>query len=177
MRILIEAANRLAALAPAVLACSFCFQGQLRASTAEEGNHAPASTAAEDDRRVSKVGRIEVTAELVEIRDGAIFKRDLYNYATVLKYEVLKVHRGKVEGKTIYVGHYNPFKPRSEAADRHVKGIGGDLKLFRAGEVHHMALDVPIEDHFMGGIVNKYLDETSDSIPIYWGRWTNLVVK
>jgi len=37
------------------------------------------------------MGRIEVTAHLVEIPDGAIFKRERYDYATVLKYEVLKV--------------------------------------------------------------------------------------
>jgi hypothetical protein len=116
---------------------------------------------------------VEVTAKLLEIPEGAIFKRDLYNYATVLKYQVVAVHRGKVDGKTIYVGHYNPFKPRSEAADQRVKDIGGNLKTFRAGQTHRMALKVPIEDHFMGGIVNKYFNE--DPEPIYWAVWTNLV--
>ena len=67
-------------------------------------------------------GRIEVTAQLVEIPEGAIFKRELYNYTTILKYQVLEVHRGTLDAKTIYVGHYNPFKPRSEAADRQVQG-------------------------------------------------------
>ncbi len=117
-------------------------------------------------------GTVEVTAKLVEIPDGAIFKRDLYDYATILKYQVLKVHRGQVQGDTIYVGHYNPFKPRSEAPDRRVKQIGGDLKQFRAGQVHRMALEVPIEDHFMGGIVNKYFGRTTG--PLYWAVWTNL---
>jgi hypothetical protein len=86
---------------------------------------------------------------------------------------VLETHRGKVEGQTIYVGHYNPFKPRTEAADRIVKGIGGDLKEFRGGQVHRMALEVPIDDHYMGGIVNKYFDQKPD--PIYWAVWTNQV--
>ena len=71
---------------------------------------------------MAKRGSIEVTARLVEIPEGAIFKRELYDYATVLKYQVLQVHRGKVEGETIFVGHYNPFKPRSEAADSKVRG-------------------------------------------------------
>src|SRR5215467_9462711 len=70
--------------------------------------------AASSDPELSRRGNIEVTAKLVEIPEGAIFKRELYNYATVLKYEVLAVHRGRVRGDTIYVGHYNPFKPRSE---------------------------------------------------------------
>jgi hypothetical protein len=125
------------------------------------------------DAEVTKRGRIEVTARLVEVPDGAIFQRDLYDYATVLKYQVVEVHRGRLDGATIYVGHYNPFKPRSQAADRRVPEIGGDLKSFRAGQVHRMALEAPIDDHFMGGIVNKYFGKETG--PIYWAVWTNLV--
>jgi hypothetical protein len=126
-----------------------------------------------EDPVVTSRGTIEVTAELVEIPEGAIFKRELYDYATVLKYRIIKVHRGAVDGETIYVGQYNPFKPRSEAADRRVEEIGGTLKTFRAGQVHRLALEVPIEDHFMGGIVNKYFGQETG--PIYWAVWTNLV--
>ena len=133
-----------------------------------EGTGSPSS-----DPELANRGSIEVTARLVEVPDGAIFKRDQYNYATVLKYEVLEVHRGSVKGQTIYVGHYNPFKPRSEAADQRVQGIGGNLKSFHAGQVHHMALEGSMLDHFTGGILNKYSEEDTD--PIYWGVWTNLV--
>jgi hypothetical protein len=125
------------------------------------------------DAKAATRGSIEVTAKLLEIPEGAIFKRDLYDYATVLKYQVLQVHRGKVEGTIIYVGHYNPFKPRAEAADRRVKDIGGNLKAFRAGQVQRMAMEAPIEDHFMGGIVNKYFEQATE--PIYWAAWTDLV--
>jgi len=117
-------------------------------------------------------GTLEVTAKLVEIPDGAIFKRDLYDYATVLKYRVLIVHRGAVKGDTIYVGHYDPWKPRSEAADRRVKDVGGNLRQFQAGQVQRMALDAPIEGHFMGGIVNQYFGQQTG--PIYWAVWTDL---
>ena len=103
------------------------------------------------DPELATRGSIDVTARLVEIPEGAIFERELYNYATVLKYEVLEVHRGKVKGQTIYVGHYNPFKPRPEAADRRVHDVGGNLKSFRAGEVHRMALEESMLDHFTGG--------------------------
>jgi hypothetical protein len=133
-----------------------------------EGAASPGS-----DPELAKRGSIEVTARLVEIPEGAIFKRELYNYATVLKYEVLEVHRGKVKGQTIYVGHYNPFKPRSEAADRRVPDVGGNLKEFRAGQVHRMALEESMFDHFTGGILNLYSKEDTD--PIYWAVWTNLV--
>src|SRR6516165_10358598 len=125
------------------------------------------------DPELAKRGSIEVTAKLVEIPEGSIFQRELYNYATVLKYEVLEVHRGRVKGQTIYVGHYNPFKPRSEAADQRVPDIGGNLKSFRAGQVHRMALEESMLDHFTGGVLNKYSAEDTD--PIYWAVWTNLV--
>jgi hypothetical protein len=125
------------------------------------------------DPELAKRGSIEVTARLVEIPEGAIFERELYNYATVLKYEVLEVHRGKVKGQTIYVGHYNPFKPRSEAADRRVPDVGGNLKSFRAGQVHRMALDESMFDQFTGGILNLYREEAADRI--YWAVWTDLV--
>ena len=125
------------------------------------------------DPELANRGNIEVTARLVEIPEGAIFERELYNYATVLKYEVLEVHRGKVKGQTIYVGHYNPWKPRSEASDRRVQGVGGSLKSFRPGEVHRMALDGAMVDHFSGGILNLYSSEDTD--PIYWAVWTDLV--
>jgi hypothetical protein len=123
------------------------------------------------DPQLATKGTAEVTATLVEIPEGAIFKRDLYDYATILKYQVVKVHRGNVTDDTLYVGHYNPWKPRAEAADKRVKGIGGTVQQFRAGDTHRLALEVPIEDHFMGGIVNKYFGKTTNSL--YWAAWTN----
>jgi len=90
----------------------------------------------------------------------------LYNYATILKYHVLEVHEANWKA-TRSTSALQPFKPRSEAADQRVEAIGGNLKTFRSGQVHRMALDVPIDDHYMGGIVNKYFGlETG---PIYWG--------
>ena len=133
-----------------------------------EGTGSPSA-----DPELAKRGSIEVTARLVEIPEGAIFDRPLYNYATVLKYQVLEVHRGKVKGQTIYVGHYDPAKPRSEVADRRVPEVGGNLKSLRAGQVHRMALEDSMIDHFSGGILNKYSEEDTD--PIYWAVWTDLV--
>jgi hypothetical protein len=125
------------------------------------------------DPELSRRGSVEVTALLVEVPEGAIFKRELYNYATVLKYQVLEVHRGSVKGPTIYVGHYNPFKPRSEAADRRVSGVGGHLDAFRPRQVQRMALEGSMFDQFSGGILNLYSREDTD--PIYWAVWTDLV--
>lgn len=126
------------------------------------------------DPELGNRGSVEVTAKLVEIPEGAIFDRELYNYATILKYQVMEVHRGNVSGNTIYVGHYNPAKPRSKAADKHVPDIGGDLKEFRADQVQRMALEESMLDQFSGAILNKYSEEDADE-PIYWAVWTDLI--
>ncbi len=155
-----HARHRLALVLTAVLLTASC--GRQSSSPAARG----------EDPQVTTRGSLEVTARLIEVPEGAIFKRDLYDYATILKYQVLKVHRGEVQGDTIYVGHYNPWKPRSEAADRRVKDVGGNLRQFQAGQVHRMALEAPIEDHFMGGIVNKYFGRETGVL--YWAVWSNL---
>lgn len=135
----------------------------------------PSSDAAQGqatDPHFATNGVLEVTARLVEIPEGAIFQRELYDYATVLKYEVVTVQRGTVTpGTVVWVGHYNPWKPRAEAADPRAPGIGGDLRRFRAGDLHHLALEAPIEDHYMGGMVNKYFGQTTNAI--YWAIWTS----
>ena len=97
----------------------------------------------------------------------------MYDYAHVMKYKVLQVHRGQVDTKTIYVGHYNPAEPRAGVADARVQEIGGNVRQFRVGDIHRMAMEVPIDDHYMGGIINKYFGEVDD--PIYWAVWTNRV--
>jgi hypothetical protein len=140
--------------------------------TACGSKSARSSAVAIPDPHLSTNGTVEVSAELVEIPEGAIFKRDLYDYAAVLRYHVVKVHRGKVDGDTIYVGHYNPWKPRAEAADKRAPSIGGTLRQFQAGQRHRLALETPLEDFFMGGIVNKYFGKTTNLI--YWAVWTNL---
>ena len=127
-----------------------------------------------EDDKVTTLGSIEVTAQLLEIK-GKIIDDPLYDYAHVMKYKVLEVHRGKVYKDTIYVGHYNPAEPRSSVADARVSEIGGNLRTFRATDIHRMALEVPIDDYYMGGIINKYFGGSED--PLYWGLWTNLVIK
>lgn len=126
------------------------------------------------DPKVTTLGSIEVTAELVEI-PGEIRNDPLYDYAHVMKYEVLTIHRGTLDKGIIYVGQYNPAKPRSSAADARVGEIGGNLTQFRVGDIHRIALEVPIDDYYMGGIINKYFGQVDD--PIYWAVWTNRVVK
>lgn len=126
------------------------------------------------DPQVTSLGSIEVTAELLEI-PGEVRDDPMYDYAHVMKYKVLATHRGQVEREIIYVGQYNPAKPRDGVADARVGEIGGNLRQFRVGDVHRLALEVPIDDYYMGGIINKYFGQTDD--PIYWALWTNRVIQ
>lgn len=130
------------------------------------GRSEPPSTKA-----LSTAGTIEVTARLLEIR-GELPRKRLYDYVYVFKYRVLKVHRGKVEGDEIFVGHYNPLKPRSAARDKFVPDVCGNLDRLEPGQVHRMALAEPLEDHYMGGIIDKYFQEKGTR---YWAICTDLV--
>ncbi len=125
------------------------------------------------DEQVTKLGVIEVTARLTEIRGDFLPNDGLYNYVFVMMYEITQVHRGKAHADRIAVAHYNPLKQRADVADEFYSDLGGRLKKFRAGDTHRMALEVPLDDHYMGGIIDRYFDE--DKGPLYWAVWTNLV--
>ena len=127
-----------------------------------------------EDPQVTTVGSFEVTAQLVEIPE-AFPDIPLYDYAFVLKYKILETHRGEFGGDTIYVAHYNPLKPREDVADIRSGEIGGNLKRIKANQIHRMALEVPVEDHYMGGIINKYFEQ--DTGPVYWAVWANRVIQ
>jgi hypothetical protein len=131
-----------------------------------------AATGRGEEANVKSKGSVEVTGRLVEIPDGAIFERDLYHYAGILKYEVVSVHRGSLaKGETIYVGHYDPWKPRDLAAGGQVKDVGGTLRKFEAGRFHRMALETPMDEFYLGAIVDKYFGKHDGSA--YWAVWTN----
>jgi hypothetical protein len=124
------------------------------------------------DEEVTSLGSYEVTAALAEI-EGEFVDRADYDYAFVMKYKVLTTHRGAIDSEIIYVGHYNPLKPRDRVADARVPEVGGNLKRFRVGDIHRMALEVPIDEHYMGGIINRYFGQETG--PVYWALWTNQV--
>jgi hypothetical protein len=88
----------------------------------------------------------------------------------VLKYRVLKVHRGQVPGTEIFVGQYNPLKPRANVQDDGSGKVGGRLDSFRAGDVHRIALEAPLDQFWMGGIIDKYFEQPGVR---FWAVWTN----
>lgn len=123
--------------------------------------HAPSAA-------VTTMGKVEVTARLLEI-PGTFPPNDLYDYAYVMKYRVIRVHRGPVEGQDLYVGHYNPLKPRAGAADKFSGKLGGNVDHFQVGDVHRMALAFPLDQFYMGGIIDKHIKESGVR---YWALWT-----
>ena len=123
----------------------------------------------EVDKEVTTLGSAEITAQLVEVPE-AFPPNDLYNYAYVLKYRVLKVHRGNVPQGEILVAHYNPLKPRSTVQDDVSGKVGGHVEAFHAGDIHRMALESSVDQFWMGGVIDKYFN---DKAVRYWAVWTN----
>jgi len=131
---------------------------------------APSAANSGADEQVTTRGSVEVAAQLVEI-PGKLIDDPLYNHAFIFKYQVITVYRGQIDAKQIAVAHYNPTRPRSEAQDEFNPLIGGKLRRFRPGDVHRMALEAPLDDHYIGPIVDRYHEEEKE--PIYWALWTN----
>ena len=125
------------------------------------------------DREVTTLGTTEVSAQLLEI-PGTFPANDLYNYAYVMRYRIVSVHRRQVEGTEILVAHYNPLKARIKAQDEFSGRLGGHLQRFRAGDVHRMALMSPLDQYWMGGVIDKYHKQKGQR---YWAVWTNLETK
>jgi hypothetical protein len=125
------------------------------------GNPAPSP-------EVAALGSLEVTARLEAI-GGEFPPNKLYDYAFVMKYRVLQVHRGTIADEQLFVGHYNPLKARAEAEDKFSGKLGGNVTTFQLGDVHRLALERPLDQQFMGGIIDKHLKEIGTR---YWAMWT-----
>ena len=106
------------------------------------------------DDMVTTLGRLEVTARLIE-RPDDFPDLGAYRYTYVLRYKVLTVHRQDAEGKyklnpgdELFVGHYKPWMSRHQIKDNDWGGdpLGGKLSRFAVGESHRMALDYELQD-------------------------------
>ena len=115
-----------------------------------------------EDEAMGALGRIELTARLVEAPEDFPLIEG-YRYTYVLKYEVLDVHRQDPDGKhlfkrgdIIFVGQYQPFMPRSNVRDEDCGDLemGGKLSRIVHGDSHRMALEYPLENLAPGGILD-----------------------
>jgi hypothetical protein len=79
---------------------------------------------------------VSVTAKLVEI-PSKLPPDDLYDYAYVMKYEVVG---GPLDKQSILVAHYKPLQPRAKIKDKMKEHVGGKLRSFSQGDTHKLKL-------------------------------------
>jgi hypothetical protein len=132
------------------------------------------------DDRVNRLGRVEVTARLVE-RPDQFPQLGAYRYTYVLRYEVLEVHRQDPAGRyrlrpgdAIFVGHYKPWLPRSQIkdADWGEGPLGGRLDRFVAGEPHRLALDYELQDLAPSGALDYCFPPATNRFFAIWANPT-----
>jgi hypothetical protein len=131
-----------------------------------------------EDEMVRKLGRVEVSARLVE-RPEQFPNLGAYRYTYVLKYQVLKVHRQDPKqqyllkpGDEIFVGHYKPWMPRTQIKDSDWGDtpLGGKLDQFVTGEVHRLALDYELQDLAPSGALDYCFPPATNR---FFALWTN----
>ena len=134
------------------------------------------------DENVSKLGKIEVTAKLLDCPDkfpdlGA------YKYTYVVKYEVKKIHRQDPAGKyllkpgdIIFVGHYKPLLPRAEIKDDEWGDapLGGKLVRIVRGDTHRLALDYELSNLAPCGVLDFFYPAGVNRFFAVWVNPTGL---
>lgn len=134
------------------------------------------------DDEVARLGRLEVTARLLE-RPDQFPQLGAYRYTYVLKYQVLAVHRPDPAGKhpleagdIIFVGHYKPWMPRSQVRDDDwgKSPLGGRLDQFNTGEAHRMALDYELQDLAPSGALDYCFPPATNRFFAIWANATSL---
>ena len=117
------------------------------------------SAAAGDDA----AGVVVVTAKLVEIPSKPPAD-DLYDYAYVMKYEVIG---GPMDKATILVAHYKPLQPRSKIKDKMKASVSGRLRSFVQGETHKLKLSPDLKKIWKGPLIDEF-SATDRKSTRYW---------
>ena len=102
--------------------------------------------------RAESADELVVTAKLVEI-PSKFPPDDLYDYAYVMRYEVIG---GPLDKSTILVAHYKPAQPRSKIKDKMKAHVGGKLRSFVQGDVHKLKLTADLKKHWKGALIDEY---------------------
>src|SRR5262245_60505633 len=103
---------------------------------------------------------LTVTAKLVEI-PGKFPPDDLYDYAYVMRYEVVG---GTMDKQSILVAHYKPRQPRSKISDAMKEQVRGKLRSFVQGDVHKLKLDPNLKKIWKGALVDEFAATDRKSI-------------
>jgi hypothetical protein len=111
-------------------------------------------------------GKLVLIAEVADI-PGQFPANDLYNYAYVMKYKVVRVLQGSYAEPEILVGHYNPRIARDEIKDEQDAKVGGDVTSFQKGDAHYLVLN-PLDGEWTGAVEDEYFN---DKRPRWWALW------
>jgi hypothetical protein len=108
-------------------------------------------------------GAIELTAKLVEI-PSKLPPDDLYDYAYVMRYEVMG---GPMDKASILVAHYKPLQPRSKIKDKMKAHVAGKLRSFVQGDVHKLKLSADLKKIWKGPLIDEFAATDRKSVR-YW---------
>jgi hypothetical protein len=106
---------------------------------------------------------ITVTAKLVEI-PSKLPPDDLYDYAYVMRYEVIG---GPLDKSSIFVAHYKPLQPRAKIKDKMKDYVAGKLRSFTQGDVHKLKLSSDLKKIWKGPLIDEFAATDRKSIR-YW---------
>jgi hypothetical protein len=106
---------------------------------------------------------ISVRAKLVEI-PSSLPPDDLYDYAYVMRYEVIG---GPMDKASILVAHYKPRVPRAKIKDGAKLHVGGTLRSFTQGDVHKLVLSPDLKKMWKGALVDEFAATDRKSVR-YW---------
>jgi hypothetical protein len=113
--------------------------------------------------RAADAAEISVRAKLVEI-PSTLPPDDLYDYAYVMRYEVIG---GPLDKQSILVAHYKPRVPRSKIKDGAKLHVGGKLRSFAQGDVHRLKLSPDLKKLWKGALVDEFAATDRKSVR-YW---------
>lgn len=142
---------------------SGCDSKRDKQDQAQDSQAAPRSAGGPDSSHAPAAGAITVEAELEDIA-GQFPANDIYNYAYVMKYKVLKVVHGEFSQPEILIAHYNPRFARNDIHDEQDSLVGGDVKSFQVGDKHSLVLE-PLDKIWSGAVEDEYYKDTS---PRFW---------
>ena len=119
-----------------------------------------------DSRRANAEEALtKLTAKLVEI-PSKFPPDDLYDYAYVMRYEVVG---GPLDKSSILVAHYKPRQPRSKIKDKMKAFVSGKVRSFSVGDVHKLELSADLKKIWKGPLVDEFA-ATDRKSTRYWCR-------
>jgi hypothetical protein len=106
---------------------------------------------------------VVVTAKLVEI-PAKFPPDDLYDYAFVMRYEVVG---GPLDKQSILVAHYKPRQPRGKIKAPMNANVRGKLRSFVQGDTHKLKLTPDLKTVFTGALIDEF-SATDRKSARYW---------